>query len=428
MMTLYAGLAAALLSAPPYLAAYPLDAYPETGIRRLDAAQRVQLGELRGTPQPPGALLHNGQVKLHLLGGPPLELPAPDPEFTAQIRGLLGTEADRYGIAVLDLSDPRHPRYAEHRGDDRNNPGSVGKLVVALALFQALADIYPGDLEARRRILRDTVVTADAFIHWDEHRIRLWNPATGRLSHRPLREGDQASLWEYLDWMLSASSNAAAAMVMKHLILMVQYGPAYPPSREEADRFFAQTPRGELAALLTAALTGPVTRNGLDVENLRQGKFFTKEGKRRVPATNSSVATARELMRWLLKMEEGRLVDAFSSRELKRLLYMTERRIRYASSPALAKAAVYFKSGSLYSCRPEPGFTCRKYHGNVRNLMNSVAIVESPAQEPRQVYMVTVMSNVLRKNSAVVHQTLATRIQRLIERAHPLPQPGGNAR
>jgi hypothetical protein len=34
--------------------------------------------------------------------------------------------------------------------------------------------------------------------------------------------------------------------------------------------------------------------------------------------------------------------------------------------------------------------------------------------------MVTLISNVLRKNSAVEHQTLATRIHRLIEKAHPV--------
>jgi len=33
---------------------------------------------------------------------------------------------------------------------------------------------------------------------------------------------------------------------------------------------------------------------------------------------------------------------------------------------------------------------------------------------------VTLISNVLRKNSAVDHQTLATRIHRLIEKAHPV--------
>ena len=50
--------------------------------------------------------------------------------------------------------------------------------------------------------------------------------------------------------------------------------------------------------------------------------------------------------------------------------------------------------------------------------MNSIAIVEAPAKERKLYYLVTLTSNVLRKNSAVDHQTLATRIHRLIEKAH----------
>ena len=46
--------------------------------------------------------------------------------------------------------------------------GSVGKLVVVLALFQALADIHP-DIAARQRVLKETVVTADGFSQSDSH-------------------------------------------------------------------------------------------------------------------------------------------------------------------------------------------------------------------------------------------------------------------
>ena len=53
--------------------------------------------------------------------------------------------------------------------------------------------------------------------------------------------------------------------------------------------------------------------------------------------------------------------------------------------------------------------------------MNSVAIVESPAGENRLHYISTLISNVLYKNSAVDHQTLGTRIHRLVEASHPLP-------
>ena len=51
--------------------------------------------------------------------------------------------------------------------------------------------------------------------------------------------------------------------------------------------------------------------------------------------------------------------------------------------------------------------------------MNSVAIVETDNDGWLLDYMVTLISNVLRKNSAVAHQTLATRIHRLIEQEHP---------
>jgi hypothetical protein len=115
-------------------------------------------------------------------------------------------------------------------------------------------------------------------------------------------------------------------------------------------------------------------------------------------------------------MEQGQLVDEWSSRQLKRLLYMTERRIRYASSPELSDAAVYFKSGSLYKCKEEEGFKCTPYHGNVYNYMNSMAIIERENEGVKTHYIAIVISNVLRKNGAVEHQTLATKVDRLIKK------------
>jgi ribonucleotide reductase beta subunit family protein with ferritin-like domain len=128
-------------------------------------------------------------------------------------------------------------------------------------------------------------------------------------------------------------------------------------------------------------------------------------------------------MLFTLRMEQGRLVDEFSSREIKRLLYMTERRIRYASAPALRDSAVYFKSGSLYSCQKEEGFKCGKYMGNKKNYMNSVAIVETVNHDRKLHYIATLISNILRVNSAVDHQTMGMRIHRLIEKANPVPPP-----
>jgi hypothetical protein len=201
---------------------------------------------------------------------------------------------------------------------------------------------------------------------------------------------------------------------MREAMLVRQYGKAYPPSEAEIKRFFDETPKPELTALYDRTFSEPITRNGLDLAMLRQGSFFTATGKQKVPGVGDSYGTARELMRYLLRMEQGRIVDEWSSREIKRLLYVTERRIRYASSPALADAAVYFKSGSLFECAKEAGFTCRPYAGNVKNYMNSTAIIESPAAGPKLYYMSTLVTNILRKNSAVEHQALATRLQQLL--------------
>ena len=409
--------------AAPAVHAYPIDGYADTGIRRVEGARLANEGLVKDSKQPPGGLLTTAQVDLRLLGHKDLDLPAPDPAFTADLLKLMGSDAGSYGVAVLDLSHPDKPRYAEHRGDYRQNVGSVGKLVVALGLFQALADAWPDDSGQRLRILRDTLVTADEFSQSDHHKMRIFDVEKRKLIRRTMRIGDQGTLWEYLDWMLSVSSNSAAAMTMREAMLLRQYGKDYPPSEQEIKRFFKETPGKELTALFQRTFFEPVTRNGLDLENLRQGSFFTRQGKRQVNGGGNSYGTARQLMLFSLRMEQGRLVDEFSSRQIKRLLYMTERRIRYASSPALKDSAVYFKSGSLYSCREEEGFTCKPYAGNRKNYMNSVAVVESPAVDHQLHYISTLVSNVLRRNSAVEHQTMATRIHRLIEKANPAAKP-----
>ncbi|WP_410474074.1 serine hydrolase [Guyparkeria sp. TX1] len=398
---------------PATLPAYPLDAAEETGIERLEGYRLANQGEIAGNRVPPGALLDSEQIRLRLADRPGFELPDTDAALTRRVIGLLGPEASRYSVSVLDISDPDRPRYAEHNGLTRRTPGSVGKVMLATALLQKIADRYPDDIEARQRLLRETQVTADEFIQWDSHTVPLWDGEDRRFTRRPLRVGDTANLWTYLDWAMSASSNAAASAVMKQLMLLHHFGEDYPVAAEREAELFDRPP-AERRDILLEALVEPIARNGLDTEQLRQGAFFTSGGKVRVSGTNS-LGTTRELMRLLVKMEKGELVDEWSSRELKRLLYMTQRRIRYASSPALADAAVFFKSGSLYKCDREANPDCGKYRGNVYNYMHSVAIVEHPAGDPEQVYLVTMTSNVLNKNSAVAHQSFATRLHRLME-------------
>ena len=435
-------LAAALVAMPLQVSAYPLDGYPETGIRRVEGSRLANEGVVPGGKQPPGALLPTQAVQLRLAGvdlavGSKGQLPV-DAEFQAGLLSLLGDKADRYSLVVLDLTDINKRRYAEHRADEIQNVGSVGKLLVGLNLFQALADAWPDDIERRRAVLRNTVITADAFSVSDHHTIRIFDVDNQSLTRRPMQIGDRGSLYEYLDWMLSVSSNSAASMVMRDAMLLHQWGQGYPMADSEVESFFATTPAADLTRLFQATFWTPITRNGLDLKTIRQGSFFTAGGKKKVNGGGNSYASARALLQFMVLMEQGKLVDPWSSLELKRLLYVTERRIRYASSPALKDAAVYSKSGSWWGCQEEAGFVCKPYHGNLRNHMNSVTIVEESqvkeadadqalteeqdtgADTPPLHYIVVLISNVLRENSAVTHQKLATGIHNLVRQAHGL--------
>ena len=105
--------------------AYPLDGYSYTGIARVEAYRLAMEGKVRAPKQPPGALLPIDQVDIRLEARSDFEIPPPEAEFTTRVKNLLGAEADRYAVAVLDLSNPELPRYAEHRSTARANPGSV---------------------------------------------------------------------------------------------------------------------------------------------------------------------------------------------------------------------------------------------------------------------------------------------------------------
>ena len=368
---------------------------------------------MRARLLPPGAQLPIDSIALRLIDHPNFQIPAPDAELEATIRTLLGEDAGDYSLAILDLTDPLRPRYAAHNPERPQNPGSVGKLMVALGWFQALADVYPDDTQARHQLMKTTRHTADAFIRNDSHKVPFWQPGDTGVDYRPIREGDEGTLWTWLDWMASSSSNAAASTVMEQLILLHHFGAEYPVSQSVAAQFFKETSKSELSSIFREAIQTPIRRNGLDLAKLRQGSFFTREGKNRVPGTNS-VSTSLELLRFAVKMEQGQLVDPYSSLEIKRLIYLSEGRIRYAASRDLRRSALYFKSGSLYSCTPEPGFECGKYMGNVVNFLNSVTIVETEGPGPRLHYIVVLLSNVLRKNSAEIHKNLATEIHRIM--------------
>ncbi|MCC6292655.1 MAG: serine hydrolase [Bryobacterales bacterium] len=409
-----------LLLLAPLAQSYPLDGFEHTGIRRLKGYALSNQNKIRQTVKlPPGALATMADVKLHLRGVNErfdiTSATARDAKLQAGLEAIFASRDGSYNIALLDITNPHAPRYAALRADEKYIPGSVAKLFVASGVMGELKRIFPNDTAAREKLLRETVIAAEPVVYRDGKTVPFYNDGQPAIVNRRLETGDKFNLYEWLDHMLSQSSNAAASQVWKESVLLRQYGAQYPLMRsgdgpKQADAWLAGLGASERTAKSLAPQQDALTLSGLDTNKLRVGTLFTSGGGKVFPGSGS-YATPNELLRLLVRVEQGRLVDAWSSLELKRLIYFSRPRYRYASSPALANARVYFKSGSLFECASEPGFKCLQYRGNKVNLMHSVAIVESADK----VYLVALMSNVLRLNSAVEHQTIATLIERLIQ-------------
>ena len=225
---------------------YPLDGSAYTGIRRLDG-YLFSLQTPSGRKNlPSGAELALDQVYPQLTG---VSVPIPpiDPKLTRNIRALLDQYSSAYSIAVLDYSDASSLRYAELNSSRRFVPGSVGKVLVAVAIFQTLAELFPNDIEKREKLLRQSMITANQLVETDSHEVPFWHAEQGRIELRPLRVGDRANLWSYLDWMLSASSNAAASIVMEQLLLLNRYGRYYQPDSPEQAQYLSRSSKAELA-------------------------------------------------------------------------------------------------------------------------------------------------------------------------------------
>lgn len=393
---------------------YPIDGYDRTGIRRLARLQMIQEGSLQGTANLSGALRAMDEIKLNLVEGTlkDMTLPEVDPELQKKLNQLFPNMHESYSIALLDITPGRPVRFAERQPQRQFQPGSVGKLAIAAGLFCELESIYPESFEDRIRLLKDKKVRAGVWAIPNEHTVPFFDPATKQFFKRVLQEQDVFSLYEWVDHMLSVSSNGAASVLWRELILMRAFGQQYPDlSESQANEYFKNTPKTELSEIAMSIVNDPLRSLGIGEDEWRLGSLFTRGGKSMVPGLGGSTGTPYGMMKFLIAVEQGKLVDPSSSLELKRLMYMTDRRIRYASAKVLSDAAVYFKSGSLYKCQPEEGYECRKYMGNVNNYMNSVAIVEHPDGTK---YLVTLMSNVLKKNSSNDHFALATHIDRLI--------------
>lgn len=401
------------------LAFYPIDGYEKTGIRRLKRLELIRQGEIKATssPLPPGALKSYDEIFLQLRSRSEDSLGVllhADPGLQAGVNTLFRGLDKSYSLALLDISDPENIRYAQRNHQAGYQPGSVGKIAVLNALFYYLACIYPDSWEKRTELLRSKSVHAGVWGLTDEHTIPVYNIEKNSLVKRQVVAGDVFTLYEWTDHMMSVSNNGAASIVWREVLLMAAFDKHYPElTEEQAAVYFKQTPKKELTDLANEVVNKPLRELGIGPEEWRLGSFFTRGANTYVGDKGGSIGTPLGLMKFLVQLEQGNIIDPESSLEMKRLMYMTDRRIRYAQSPALREAAVYFKSGSLYKCDRTKNPDCGKYMGNVINYMNSVAIVEQP---DNCAYIVVLMTNVLDKNSATDHMYLAGRIDKLLRK------------
>lgn len=405
-----------VLLAAQQLAAYPLDG-DASGIRRLQGQRAIQAIK-SGPKLPAGALLDLAQIQLRMTGNPDWNMNPEDHDEAMQqaLEAVFKARDPSYGILLVDITDPQHPRWAGVREDRKQAPGSVGKVLCMTALFDGLRRAFP-NIEERQRVLREHWVVATDWVVKDVHKVPRLKESGAGLGYAVIHPGDRFTLGEWVDHMVSPSANAAGSMVWKEAMLLRAFGSAYPPSPEEEEKFFRTTPREELKNLAQTVINDALLAADLNPDELRVGNFWTSTGQRKVPGVGGSRATPRELARWLLRLEQGRIVDEWSSLEMKRYLYMTKRRYRYVYAPELSKAAVFFKSGSLFRCMPEEGFKCMKYMGNKQNAMNSIAIVESPAQPgpTQRRYLVALTSDVRKVNSAWDHSRLGAAVEEIIQ-------------
>ncbi len=394
---------------------YPIDGYTQSGIRRLLPLQMVINGELPGTKPIAGALKSINDIKLNLtaLKEDSLLLKMTvDPVLQLKVNKLFPNMDESYSISLLDITPGKPMRYAARQDKREYQPGSVGKIAIAMAFFRELNKIYPSSFEKRQQLMREKLVVGGNWVLTDEHTIPVFDEDKMKLVKRIALATDNFTLYEWIDHMMSVSNNGAASVVWREALLMHVFGEAYPTlTTEQANEYFKNTPKSALSNVAIQVVNEPLRELGITENEWRLGSFFTYGAGNIIPPKGGSTGTTNGLMKFMVALEQGKVVDMKSSLEIKRLMYMTDRRIRYASSTALAKAAVYFKSGSLYSCMKEEGYNCEKYKGNKANFMNSVAIVEHP---DGTTYMVCLMSNVLKKNSSSDHFAIASSIDKLL--------------
>ncbi|MBV7267618.1 serine hydrolase [Winogradskyella luteola] len=399
---------------------YPIDGYERTGIKRLYQIQKMIEDSIPYNRIPIGAYKKLDEIKLNLTSvKDSLDIILlENKDFAKRINSLFPSGS--YSAAVLDMSNPNNLQYAEYRENVGYQPGSVGKIAVMNAVFYQLAKICPDSWEDRVMYLKDIKVSSRYWGTGDHHTIPIYDIEKDKLIKRQVIASDEFSLYEWLDHMVSVSNNGAASVMYREAMLMAAFGADYVNLTEtQAEEYFKETPRDSLTNLANTVVNEPLRELGITEEEWRLGGMFTREPSKYVGRKGGSIGTPKGLMKYLVSLEQGKVIDEESSLEMKRLLYITDRRIRYAKSPRLDSAAVYFKSGSYYKCDRKKDPNCKSYAGNVFNYMNSVIIVE---HDNGVKYIVCLMTNVLNKNSAGAHMYLASKIDDLITLDNSKPE------
>lgn len=429
--------------------AFPVDDYARTGIRRLKFQQDALDGLHRGPKLVPGARWKSADIKLRMRDqGRDFELTnatPKDPILQPALEKVLKQWSWRkYDVVILDISDPAHPRYAAVNENVELTPGSVAKVLVASGVFDQLKQRFPNDIAARENLLKNTIVAADDWAMKDSHDMPFITGANlDKSTSRRVAIGDKLSVWEWMDGALSASNNSAAAMLWREGMLMKLMGGDYPPAKVNAE-LWKGFGRDAMTEAAFDIVTKPLRDAGLDPEVFRLRLFFTK-GAGKYIRSQPSGATALSLVQWMLRVEQGRMVDEWSSLELKKMLYLTRRRARYLHTHKLDNFAAFFKSGSLFRFKPETTERVQ-YEGDLQNVLNSLIEIDTTPPSPEAmaavtgpaadvaaktvalnaagkpyVYLVSVMSNELKRNAAEDHARLAEAIHSLVTATRDAP-------
>jgi hypothetical protein len=107
-------------------------------------------------------------------------------------------------------------------------------------------------------VLRASVSPAGSWVSNEIHKVPKWNDSLQRNLFSVIVPPDQFRLSEWLDHAISASANGAGSIIWREAMLIRHFGAEYPKSFEESERFFAETPKAQLAALAQAVVTEPL--------------------------------------------------------------------------------------------------------------------------------------------------------------------------